>query len=51
MPVSTCLAGSPDSFPSPARLNWMNTRFQISMTRASLAFTSFRPDLSGVRSM
>ncbi len=33
MPVSTCLAGSGEKVPSGLALNWMKTRFQISMQR------------------
>jgi hypothetical protein len=51
MPVSTCLAGRGVSLPSGPRLNWINTRFQISITRASSALTRSPPFLSGVRSM
>jgi hypothetical protein len=38
MPVSTCRAGSGLKVPSGLALNWMKTRFQISMQRASLPF-------------
>src|SRR5271156_950846 len=43
MPVSTCLAGSSTKVPSGLALNWMKTRFQISMQRASPLLTSSRP--------
>ncbi len=43
MPVSTCLAGSSTKLPSGLALNWMKTRFQISMQRASPELTSSRP--------
>ena len=36
-PVSTCLAGRLRSSPLASRLNWMNTRFQISSTLGSSA--------------
>src|SRR5476651_1047726 len=38
MPVSTCFAGSGENVPSGLALNWMKTRFQISMQRASPLF-------------
>ena len=40
MPVSTCLAGRGEKVPSGLALNWMKTRFQISMQRASPLLTS-----------
>ena len=40
MPVSTCFAGSGENVPSGFALNWMKTRFQISMQRASPVLTS-----------
>ena len=51
MPVSTCFAGSGENVPSGFALNWMKTRFQISMQRASPLLTS-EPLVSppGVRS-
>ena len=39
MPVSTFLAGNGVNVPSGLALNCMNTRFQISMHRASPLFT------------
>ena len=41
MPVSTCFAGSGENVPSGFALNWMKTRFQISMQRA-IAFVHER---------
>ena len=41
MPVSTCLAGSGEKVPSGFALNWMKTRFQISM-HAAHAFVDER---------
>ena len=39
MPVSTCLAGNGEKVPSGLALNWMKTRFHISMQRASPLLT------------
>ena len=51
MPVSTWRAGSGLKVPSGLALNWMKTRFQISMQRASLPLTSVPfVSPSGVRS-
>jgi hypothetical protein len=51
MPVSTCWAGSGLKEPSGLALNWMKTRFQISMHSAEPLLTS-EPRVSppGVRS-
>src|SRR5664280_3145758 len=51
IPVSTCLAGNGENQPLGFALNWMKTRFQISMQRASPLFTKL-PLVSpaGVRS-
>ena len=49
MPVSTCLAGSGENVPSGFALNWMKTRFQISMQRASPLLTSAPLRVAGGR--
>src|SRR6185503_8942756 len=51
MPVSTCFAGNGENVPSGFALNWMNTKFQISMHRESPLLTRL-PCVSplGVRS-
>ena len=50
MPVSTCLEGNSSSEPSPRRLYWMKTRFQISITSGVPALTSSGPQPFCVRS-
>ena len=51
MPVSTCRAGRGEKVPSGFALNWMNTKFHISIQRASPWFTSLPPvSPCGVRS-
>lgn len=50
MPVSTCREGSARSEPSACRSNWMNTRFQTSITSGSPVFTSFAASRPPMRS-